>query len=154
MKVADLVAELRITLAPETARALEALGWRPPADSSAPEDCCTATSAPWLPCPAHHRGTAADPSVTAAARRAKEFSETVDRAIAMKRELEALKSVEIAWLIEMPFEVPRWWEGSAWTTDSRRAVRFARREDAERARREWLPRVDSADAIVTEHQWG
>jgi len=61
---------------------------------------------------------------------------------------------ETAWLIERT-EGGRavWWTGSYWTTDSREAIRFARRIDAERAIPGWLGGTWRSLARATEHVW-
>lgn len=72
---------------------------------------------------------------------------------------------ESAWLIELPNgygSFPTWWDGrgdDTFTHKSTDAVRFARREDAERVL-EWIVfrsphrnSRDRSDAIVTEHIW-
>lgn len=40
---------------------------------------------------------------------------------------------DVAWLIEAdtPIEERRWWEGQLWTDDSLKAIRFARKQDAQ-----------------------
>ena len=55
------------------------------------------------------------------------------------------------WLMPCSFSVPDE-EGDVWTKDSLKAVRFARKEDAENVILEvgWT----SPPAIATEHQWG
>lgn len=64
---------------------------------------------------------------------------------------------EVGWLIEWPGDsdyATRWWAGGAWSTDVHQAIRFARREDAERARVTWLhDQTVQAQTIVTEHMW-
>lgn len=57
-----------------------------------------------------------------------------------------------AWLIEYRNPQPAWWDGVRFTHDSLKAVRFARREDAERS----VFAVDDQhrdDCVVTEHVW-
>ena len=57
---------------------------------------------------------------------------------------------EFGWLIENDWnERPEWWRPLKWTTDANEAVRFARKEDAERVIREML----FANAHATEHIW-
>ena len=68
------------------------------------------------------------------------------------------KPIETGWLIEsseLSSDGPRWlfvedWAGFAWTNDSLKAIRFARREDAEQI----IPMLESVDCKATEHQWG
>jgi len=69
---------------------------------------------------------------------------------------------ETAWLIEMPMATfegpPCWWTGDyrsgsltkQWSEDSLDAVRFFRKEDAEKVIRGTLR---LKEAIATEHQW-
>jgi hypothetical protein len=69
---------------------------------------------------------------------------------------------ETSWLIEMPMATfggpPCWWTGEyrsgklnhQWSTDPLDAVRFARKEDAERVLHGTLR---LKEAIATEHQW-
>ena len=59
---------------------------------------------------------------------------------------------EFAWLIEFPGSRPAWWDGRGPDTgvlDASDAVRFARKEDAERV----LAWIVTRDGIVTEHGW-
>ena len=60
---------------------------------------------------------------------------------------------ESGWLIEFTGGAPSWWDGRGPDTgmfDANEAVRFARREDAERVLY-WI--VTRRPAIVTEHLW-
>ena len=62
--------------------------------------------------------------------------------------------VETGWLIETT-SLPVYlrvadWHGFDWTTDSLKAIRFSRREDAEQV----LLMLESVDAKAAEHQWG
>jgi hypothetical protein len=69
---------------------------------------------------------------------------------------------ETGWLLEQKLNGWSWWwtgtriEGCRiWTTDASRAVRFARKEDAERTR-DVLRKYGVAgmlEAIATEHMW-
>ena len=71
--------------------------------------------------------------------------------------------VQFAWLIELPRDTGRttWWDGrdvDTFTSDANDAVRFARREDAERVaswlvRRDHQPRAGLGRVIVLEHGW-
>lgn len=67
------------------------------------------------------------------------------------------KRVEQAWLVEGKIGcVPRWWTGlGVQFSDANSAIRFSRREDAERAIRSMLPRdhVIVFEVRATEHQW-
>lgn len=58
---------------------------------------------------------------------------------------------EIAWLIELPGTqgMPVWWTAAGWTKDSLQAVRFSRREDAERTARG----LSHPGMTITEHEW-
>jgi hypothetical protein len=67
--------------------------------------------------------------------------------------LQTLESAdETGWLIELPREndSPRWWDGGAWTTDHLEAVRFARRQDAERV---MLKQHYGLGVIALQHVW-
>lgn len=55
--------------------------------------------------------------------------------------------VEVGWLIEAPNLM--WWTGDGWTFDSLQAVRFARRQDAEK-----MIKVQGLDGrFAVEHEW-
>lgn len=57
---------------------------------------------------------------------------------------------ETGWLIEKQFcGQPHWWGERERTTDSLRAARFSRKQDAEMI----IRAVDLADAFATEHMW-
>ena len=63
-------------------------------------------------------------------------------------------NAEIGWLIERR-ENPEYlfvpeWAGFGWTPDPLKAIRFARRDDAEQV----LKMLESEDAWAAEHQWG
>jgi hypothetical protein len=66
-----------------------------------------------------------------------------------------LAAVNIAWLLESKFKAPQpsWWngrpegDGNQFTTNANEAVRFSRREDAERV----AARMHMVRA--TEHKW-
>jgi hypothetical protein len=72
---------------------------------------------------------------------------------------------ETAWLIEIPMKSvggpPMWWTGSwnggkvlsPWTEDSLLAVRFCRKEDAEKVINGTNLLKDTT-AVATEHIWG
>ena len=59
---------------------------------------------------------------------------------------------ETAWLVEMPDLPPRWVgfiDGkNEWTTNPNRALRFARKEDADNFKSWWC-----RTAISVEHRW-
>lgn len=66
---------------------------------------------------------------------------------------------ETGWLVELQSRSgpPTWWsltdtegEGGYFTTDSLKALRFARREDAQA----YIDDVGWTETIPTEHQWG
>lgn len=62
---------------------------------------------------------------------------------------------EIAWLIERREPNPEWlyvvdWFSFGWTVDSLKAIRFARRQDAEQV----LKMIETEVAFAVEHQWG
>ncbi len=71
---------------------------------------------------------------------------------------------ESGWLIELGSNPPRWWEGrpsallgvrqaDPFTPDAGQAIRFARREDAERAIG-WLVQEGVREGCkATEHMW-
>jgi hypothetical protein len=67
--------------------------------------------------------------------------------------------MEKAWLIESEkYGIPIYFEGTAsptsrenWTSDSLEAIRFARKEDAERFKMTYFP---YAKCEAREHQWG
>jgi hypothetical protein len=66
-------------------------------------------------------------------------------------------SVEAGWLIEkrpaLYGGAPQWLIASwtfEWTTDSAKAIRFCRREDAEQI----ASMLESEEVSITEHQWG
>ena len=66
-----------------------------------------------------------------------------------------LKPIEIGWLVERGKTTPFYlcvkdWFGFSWTADSLKAIRFARREDAEQI----MKLTESVDCKATEHQWG
>lgn len=59
---------------------------------------------------------------------------------------------ELGWLIEK--DGPLWifcngWGGFDWTSDSLKAIRFARRQDAEQV----MQMIESADCKATQHKW-
>lgn len=57
---------------------------------------------------------------------------------------------ENGWLIEQRGNVPCWWDGEGeWTTDSRKALRFARKQDAET----YIDEVGWTEAFASEHIW-
>lgn len=62
--------------------------------------------------------------------------------------------METGWLIEGRTNmnnVPIWFAGeSCWTTDSLRAIRFARKVDAEKM----MSFFRDSTSVATEHQWG
>ena len=67
----------------------------------------------------------------------------------------ATPAVESGWLIERRSEFPAQYltvldEMFDWTTDSTIAVRFSRREDADRMSEIFL----NENVVITEHQWG
>lgn len=67
-----------------------------------------------------------------------------------------MTTTEVGWLLERQVAGRAvWWRGVRcgrdWTADASEAVRFARREDAERASLGIGP--SWADAIATEHMW-
>lgn len=69
--------------------------------------------------------------------------------------LEIILTPERGWLIEKDVTPPQWftvfsWEGFDWTDNSLLAIRFARREDAERI----ALMMENDDIKITEHQWG
>jgi hypothetical protein len=57
---------------------------------------------------------------------------------------------ETGWLIQK--DNIEWWTGSGWTQDSYEAVRFARKEDAERVIF-GFPAVWASNSTATEHAW-
>ena len=70
-------------------------------------------------------------------------------------------STETGWLIEHHYDIPesgvRYWAGlevygdeSVWTPDPSAAIRFARREDAEKI----VPALHWEKIVVAEHVWG
>ena len=71
--------------------------------------------------------------------------------------------MEIAWLIEIPMTTfggpPVWWTGdystmtSLWSEDSLKAVRFARKQDAEAVIAGAVPSIFKKDSMATEHVW-
>lgn len=66
---------------------------------------------------------------------------------------------ETGWLVERKMGVPHWWgrhtptledeDAFGWTDDSLRAIRFARKEDAEA----YIEEVGWNDVIASEHMW-
>lgn len=62
------------------------------------------------------------------------------------------RTEETGWLIELPGTqgMPVWWTAAGWTKDSLQAVRFCRREDAERTARG----LSHPCIAITEHVWG
>lgn len=74
-----------------------------------------------------------------------------------------MDKVESAWLIEIPMRTfkgpPVWWTGcyssltATWSQDPMKAVRFARKEDADAVISGTLRKPFRDDAIATEHQW-
>lgn len=61
---------------------------------------------------------------------------------------------ETAWLIELRGNVPKWWSleyrpGPNWTQDANRALRFARKEDADA----YIWDIGWTEAFATEHMW-
>lgn len=65
---------------------------------------------------------------------------------------------ESAWLVELKASTPCWWSYSVqgsedaedWITDSLKAIRFARRQDAESV----IAYYGWTEAFSSEHQWG
>lgn len=78
------------------------------------------------------------------------------RADAAEKEAKALREVETGWLIERgDSEVcaPLYWGGvHGWTTDNLKAIRYARREDAQ-AEADWSESEATYKARIAEHQW-
>lgn len=68
--------------------------------------------------------------------------------------------MEIGWVIEhrrSPGYEPEYWAGNGWSKNNLRAIRFARKVDAERARdgfEEDDPLPDEQPHRVAEHGWG
>jgi hypothetical protein len=64
---------------------------------------------------------------------------------------------EIGWLIERngmgPLRVINYWDGVGFTMDSTAALRFARKEDAERAMEANVPFTERRGCRPTEHMW-
>lgn len=61
---------------------------------------------------------------------------------------------EIGWLIELKAQRPTWWclgwdEEPGWSTDASKALRFARRVDAEA----YIEDIGWTDAFASEHIW-
>lgn len=63
---------------------------------------------------------------------------------------------ETGWLIELRGGPPQWWylgedgeDGQGWTSDSLKALRFARKQDAEA----YIGNVGWTEAFATEHEW-
>lgn len=66
---------------------------------------------------------------------------------------------ETGWLVERDMGGPHWWgrhtptleddDAFGWTNDSLRAIRFARKEDAEM----YIEEVGWNDVVATEHMW-
>lgn len=64
---------------------------------------------------------------------------------------------ETGWLIELRGNSPQWWsltdtegEGGYFTNDSLKALRFARKQDAEAV----IEDIGWTEAFASEHQWG
>lgn len=67
-------------------------------------------------------------------------------------------ATEFAWVIEMgrsPVSAPEYWAGNRWSTDHADAIRFARKEDAERTAKGFDDDpAPEADYRFCEHGWG
>jgi hypothetical protein len=73
-------------------------------------------------------------------------------------ELDASKARETGWLVELKGAVPMWWALPApgglsgdpeWTADSLKALRFARKQDAEA----YADDQGWTEAFASEHEW-
>lgn len=63
---------------------------------------------------------------------------------------------EFGWVIEhrlSPTHSPKYWAGNGWSTDHMKAIRFARKEDAERSRNGFDDEF-ALEHRVAEHGWG
>lgn len=65
-------------------------------------------------------------------------------------------TTESGWLIELRGQSPQWWylgddgeDGQGWTSDSIKALRFARKQDAEA----YIADVGWTEAFASEHMW-
>jgi hypothetical protein len=63
---------------------------------------------------------------------------------------------ETGWLIELRGQSPQWWylgddgeDGQGWTRDSLKALRFARKQDADA----YIENVGWTGAFASEHEW-
>lgn len=76
-------------------------------------------------------------------------------------DLQPAEVTEVGWVIEHKNSepcAPLYWSGNGWSRDHLRAIRFARKEDAERTARGWdeddpLPH-EPAEHRCCEHAWG
>lgn len=65
----------------------------------------------------------------------------------------SIGKMKITWLIEDQFaQQVRWWRGEGFSTDANEAVRFARREDAEKVIMTVLARTEFP-LVAIEHGW-
>lgn len=63
----------------------------------------------------------------------------------------ARQGEEIGWLVEIPefYGGPVWWTGSDYTRESTEALRFARKQDAEKM----IDAMGGGSMVATEHKW-
>jgi hypothetical protein len=79
---------------------------------------------------------------------------TAEAALAALPEAPAVPVDDVAWLIELRGSRPTWWslhsdEEPGWLPDANKALRFARKEDAEA----YIEDMGWTDAFASEHMW-